>query len=252
MPDRALPPALAARMDEYGRRLPARLAEIGLLWERAQAGDAAALDALYKHAHQLNGSAGMYGYSGLGEAARALDHALVAFRAESAPLDAAWTERLGEHVAAVAGHAPAQASREAPEAPAEPPVTDPASRERAVVLVADDDAEIRRLLCLYLEQDGLVTVPASDGREALALARAHRPDVVLMDLQMPEMDGFAAIEGLRADDATHDVPVIVLTAYDETDTVLRAFSLDVSGYLTKPTEVSEVVSKVFNVLISSG
>jgi CheY-like chemotaxis protein len=240
-------------MDEYGRRLPARLSEIGLLWERAQAGDDAALDALYKHAHQLNGSAGMYGYSELGEAARALDHALVAFRAESASLDAAWTERLGEHVAAVVGHVPAQASREAPEAPAaEPPVTDPASREQAVVLVADDDVEIRRLLCLYLEQDGLVTVAASDGREALELARAHRPDVVLMDLQMPEMDGFEAIEGLRADDATRDVPVIVLTAYDETDTVLRAFSLDVSGYLTKPTEVSEVVSKVFNVLISTG
>lgn len=252
MPDRSLPPTLAARMEEYGRRLPMRLSEIEMLWERAQTGDEAALDALHTHAHKLHGSAGMYGFPRLGEAARALDLALVAYRSEGGPLDAAWTERLGEHVAAMTAHAPAQASPPAPETSlAEPPVADPASREQALVLVADDDAEIRRLLRLYLEQDGLATLAAANGREALELARAHRPDVVLMDLQMPEMDGLEAIQGLRDDDATRDVPVIVLTAYDETDTVLHAFRLDVSGYLTKPAEVSEVVSKVFNVLIST-
>jgi CheY-like chemotaxis protein len=85
----------------------------------------------------------------------------------------------------------------------------------AVVLVVDDDAEVRNLISTTLKNAGLTTAEAVNGRAALDWLAGHpRPDLVLLDLMMPEMDGFQFLEKLRDDGATIDVPVVVLTAKD--------------------------------------
>jgi CheY-like chemotaxis protein len=239
--------AIVAQTNDYARRLPDRLTDMHRLWDLARAGDDAALHALHKQAHQFRGSAGMYGFRQLGEAARALDIALSSFRSDHAPLDEAWAERLTTLMAAMTSEA------QEPLEPAEavPPPAHPASRQEALILVADDDPAIRDMLSLYLEQEGFLVVTASNGIEAVHCARKYKPDVMLLDLEMPEMKGTEVMQHLRNGTATAHIPVVVLTSHDEIDIVLQALSLDICGYLTKPTEVDAVVSKVFDVLMST-
>jgi threonine synthase len=85
------------------------------------------------------------------------------------------------------------------------------------VLVVDDDGETRQLMRRTLEGKGFTVAEASDGRQALAMARERRPSLVLLDLLMPVMDGFDTLTHLREDPRTADLPVVVLTAKDLTD-----------------------------------
>lgn len=238
--------AIVAQTSDYARRLPGRLTEMHLMWDLARGGDQEAFNALHKQAHQLRGSASMYGFSHLGEAARALDIALASFQSEYRPLTEEWIARLDECMAALTSKA-----QEPPEPIVEAPVAPPAYRQEALVLVADDDPAIRDMLSLYLEQEGFLVVTASNGVEAVDCARKYKPDVMLLDLEMPEMKGTEVMQHLRDGTATAHIPVIVLTSHDEIDIVLEALSLDICGYLTKPTEIGIVVSKVFDVLMST-
>jgi CheY-like chemotaxis protein len=86
----------------------------------------------------------------------------------------------------------------------------------ASILVVDDDPTIRNLVVTTLERDGLDFRQASDGAEALARIAERRPDVILLDLEMPGLDGFGVLDGLRRDYETRSIPVIVLTARDVT------------------------------------
>jgi CheY-like chemotaxis protein len=256
MPDTtALPNAFAVQADDYAHRLPGRLTELSLLWDLARSGDAAALNALHHQAHQLRGSAGLYGFTRLGDAACALDIALADARVDGpdALLTDARAESLDGLVAAVtaashpAGTTPASGA--SLDAGLAAPSTE--NRDDAVVLIVDDDPAIRDVLCLYLEREGFLVVTAADGAEGLACVRRHRPDVVLLDLAMPGVDGAEALRAIRTDPDLATTPVVILTASDETDTVLRVLRYEVDGYLTKPAEVSGVVSKVFGVLMAS-
>ena len=104
-------------------------------------------------------------------------------------------------------------------------LTKPIDRERLVtvlhehrrdlpVLVVDDDADVRELLRRMLESDGYAVVEAENGRAALGALRAGRPAVILLDLMMPEMDGFEFVAELRRDEAWRTIPVVVITAKD--------------------------------------
>ncbi|MEP0545567.1 MAG: response regulator [Rhodothermales bacterium] len=239
--------AAVAQTSDYARRLPSRLTEMEMLWDLARGGDDAALHTLHKQTHQLRGSAGMYGFSQLGEAARALDIALSSFRSDSAPLTEDWTERLDALMTAMT----AKAQEPPTLTESVPPASHPAHRQEALILVADDDPAIRDMLSLYLEQEGFLVVTAANGTEAIACARKHKPDVMLLDLEMPEMNGTEVMRHLRNGTSTSHIPVVVLTSHDAIDIVLEALSLDICGYLTKPTEIGTVVSKVFDVLMST-
>ena len=81
----------------------------------------------------------------------------------------------------------------------------------AVLLIADDDADVRAVLQMIFTRDGFTVVAAPDGRQALRLAQQHRPDAVLTDLDMPEMDGLSLCRALRADQRLRTVPVAVLS-----------------------------------------
>ncbi|THV29032.1 response regulator transcription factor [Glycomyces paridis] len=115
------------------------------------------------------------------------------------------------------------------------------------VLLVDDDALVRAGLSMMLDGVGDIAVvaEAGDGREALTAADAHRPDVVLMDLQMPNVDGIAATGRLRA--RPRPPEVIVLTTFDTDENVLRALRAGAAGFLLKdtpPAQIAEAVARV--------
>lgn len=113
------------------------------------------------------------------------------------------------------------------------------------ILVADDKANIRNLVRDYLEAEGFRVVIAADGREALYAARAEKPDLILLDIMMPEMSGYDFIKAYRKESAT---PIILLTAkLDETDKVL-GLELGADDYVTKPFGMKELVARINAVL----
>src|ERR687894_2300702 len=87
-----------------------------------------------------------------------------------------------------------------------------AGGEQPVVLAADDDEDILELIVFRLERSGYTVLQAHDGAEALELARSSRPDLAVLDVMMPKMDGFDLTRRLREDDATSRMPIILLTA----------------------------------------
>ena len=117
-------------------------------------------------------------------------------------------------------------------------------RPGGTVLVVDDGAMNRRVLTLALEREGHHVEEAHDGRQALELL-AHRPfDVVLLDLIMPEMDGYATLEAIKADDALRHLPVIVISGVDELDSVVRCIEMGATDYLSKPFNASLLRARV--------
>jgi DNA-binding response OmpR family regulator len=115
----------------------------------------------------------------------------------------------------------------------------------ATVLIADDEPKIVRLVAAYLEREGHRTLRASTGRQALELFRAHRPDLAVLDVMMPEIDG---IEAARAMLRETDLPVIFLTARsDEADRV-AGLELGADDYVVKPFSPRELAARVRSVL----
>lgn len=117
--------------------------------------------------------------------------------------------------------------------------------ERSVVLVVDDDQRMRRLLRLNLEQAGYHVTTTGDPKEGLTLAELEPPDLVLLDVMMPEMDGFAFLTRLRE---FSSVPVIMLTAKGEERDKVRGLELGADDYLTKPFGPAELIARVRAVL----
>ena len=114
------------------------------------------------------------------------------------------------------------------------------------VLVADDQALVRAGFVALLDaQDGITVIAEADtGTAALAAARELRPDVVLMDIRMPEMDGLAATRAIAADPALAEVRVVVLTTFELDEYVFEAMRTGASGFLVKHTEPAELVRAV--------
>jgi len=116
------------------------------------------------------------------------------------------------------------------------------------ILVVDDDADILKLARGYLEQDGFSVAEARDGPSALELIRRSRPDLVVLDLMIPGLDGFGVLRTLRADRALAPIPVILLTArLDESDKVL-GLELGADDYVTKPFSGRELAARAKAVL----
>lgn len=102
------------------------------------------------------------------------------------------------------------------------------------ILIADDKATGRELVRTVLENAGYTVVEASDGPEALRKAREASPDLIILDLHMPEIDGFGVIEQLRRDSHFAEIPVVALTASAMQGDRERAMALGFTGYITKP------------------
>jgi DNA-binding response OmpR family regulator len=112
------------------------------------------------------------------------------------------------------------------------------------VLVVDDDKHAVEILYRLLQKEGFAVLRAQSGREALAAVAAEDVDVILLDVMMPEMDGFQVCEALRAADRTRDIPVILLTAKDDMETRVLGMKLGVSEFLTKPINKRELFTRI--------
>ncbi len=117
------------------------------------------------------------------------------------------------------------------------------SDERVVLVIDDQQANVR-ILGAMLTRAGYEVVPAFSGADGLQLARTNRPDVVLLDMKMPQMDGFEVLARLREDTETADIPVIFLTADNERDNLVRAFAAGAIDYVTKPFVTEELLARV--------
>ena len=115
---------------------------------------------------------------------------------------------------------------------------------RPKVLCVDDDHDQRLLLSFLLERQGLDVRTASDGEEGVTVALEWLPDLILMDLMMPGVDGFEATERLRADQRTAQIPILALTAYGEEKMQAKAEAVGMDGFVLKtilPADLSDVL-----------
>lgn len=106
--------------------------------------------------------------------------------------------------------------------------------KRVPVLVIDDDAGLRKLVEYNLYRDGFEIHTAADGKSGIELAKKVRPEVILLDILMPEMDGLEVLSALRYEPKTANIPVFMLTSEGSIGTIDRAYEIGAAGYITKP------------------
>jgi CheY-like chemotaxis protein len=115
---------------------------------------------------------------------------------------------------------------------------------RKSVLIADDEPITRTLVRILLERDGYAVIEAANGREAVDLAVRHIPSLIVMDLNMPEMDGYEAISEIRRVKGLEATPIVVVTMADEASVAQEVLSLGADDYIMKPFEPSVLTARV--------
>ena len=118
--------------------------------------------------------------------------------------------------------------------------------DKARILVVDDEPNITELVSMALRYEGFEVDVASDGRSALARAQSFRPHLIVLDVMLPDLDGFGVLKRIRADG--HPVSVVFLTARDATEDKVNGLTLGGDDYVTKPFSVEELVARVRAVL----
>lgn len=118
-------------------------------------------------------------------------------------------------------------------------------KPKKTILVVDDEATIREVVRRYLELEGFQVYEAADGFEALDAIKAHQPDLLVLDLMLPGIDGLSLTQHLRQD---REIPIIMLTAKGEASDRIRGLDLGADDYITKPFSPQELVSRVRAVL----
>ena len=113
-----------------------------------------------------------------------------------------------------------------------------------VILIVEDDPKSLTLTRDLLQVSGYTTIEATDGKQGIELAKRSRPDLILIDAQMPVMDGLEATKILKADAPTSNIPIIVLTAYAMKGDKERILEVGCDGYLAKPIDIQELLKTV--------
>jgi len=126
--------------------------------------------------------------------------------------------------------------------------SDEAQTDGARILVVDDEDSITQLLCTALRYEGFETASAASGREALDTAATFRPDLVLLDVMLPDLDGFEVHRRLTGTSTAERLPVVFLTARRETDDRIRGLTIGADDYVTKPFSLEELIARVRAVL----
>ena len=112
---------------------------------------------------------------------------------------------------------------------------------KRTILIAEDEADIRNILRLYLEGEGFQVVEAADGEQALDAARKHSPDLAILDVMMPKLDGLAVTRALRQQS---DIPILILSAKGQDNDKILGLNLGADDYIVKPFNALEVVARV--------
>ena len=121
-------------------------------------------------------------------------------------------------------------------------------RARPVVLIAEDQQELRQLYAQQLVISGFDVIEAANGAEAIDLTSLNLPDVILMDLSMPVVDGWEATKRLRADERTAHIPVVALTAHDGSGELQRATTAGCNWFVPKPCPPDALITEVRRIL----
>ncbi len=113
-----------------------------------------------------------------------------------------------------------------------------------VILIVEDEPKNLKLVRDLLQVSGYKTIEATDGKQGIELAKARKPDLILMDIMMPKMDGLEAARILKADAITRNIPVVALTSYVMKGDKERILQAGCDGYIAKPIDIQELLEKV--------
>lgn len=113
-----------------------------------------------------------------------------------------------------------------------------------VILIVEDEPKNLKLIRDLLQVSGYITLEATDGKQGVALAKHNKPDLILMDIQMPVMDGIEATRILKTDDETKAIPIIALTSYAMKGDEEKIWESGCDGYMAKPLDVKEFLREV--------
>jgi len=119
--------------------------------------------------------------------------------------------------------------------------------DKKKILIADDETGIRLTVGRILDKD-YVVLEATNGEEAVEIAKVQKPDLILMDLIMPKMDGYAACSQIKTDEATKGIPVVILTAVGNELNKKFATEMGAEGYITKPFNIQELMDVITPIL----
>ena len=115
--------------------------------------------------------------------------------------------------------------------------------DKKKILIADDETCLRQTVGRILDKD-YVVLEAANGEEAVEIAKGQKPDLILMDLIMPKMDGYAACSQIKADEATKGIPVVILTAVGHEFNKKFATEMGAEGYITKPFNIQDLLDVI--------
>lgn len=111
------------------------------------------------------------------------------------------------------------------------------------ILVVEDEATLQRSLVEFLTEENFSVISASDGEKGLELAKAEKPDLVILDIILPKMDGYEVLSGIKKDEKTKNIPVILLTNLESAEDIQKAFERGATTYLVKSDYKLEDVAK---------
>ncbi|MFQ5568726.1 MAG: PleD family two-component system response regulator [Rhodothermales bacterium] len=239
----------------YVEKLPQEAGALEGLWLQAVNDaffDQGALRDMHLVAHSMSGSGATYGLAHVSEAFARLEEILQEISdqgEEPTPEQKEYVEALLEELketalAEVNRLETSDANARLPSGKEDRPAV---SRRPAhpLVLIVDDTEAVRRRLHIGFEAGGFRVIEAEDGRQALEHARTHKPDLIMLDVRMPQMDGFEAQRRLREEEALKDIPILFLTSTRTVnlDEIQTALSYGVEGYISKTTPLAQIVEK---------
>ncbi|MCC6442676.1 MAG: response regulator [Armatimonadetes bacterium] len=120
------------------------------------------------------------------------------------------------------------------------------------VLVVDDEPDVVEMVSFRLRKEGYEVISAHDGPSGVAVALAKLPDLIILDVMMPGIDGFQVFDRLKADQRTANIPVVMLTAKADSPSVAKGWMQGVDSYITKPFDVEDLVKSIKGVLAFYG
>src|SRR5258706_3464804 len=175
----------------------------------------------------------------------------IMFQERFCPIISFMEEKNPLATTALPGVEPSEAPDRAADSVGIGPGTELPPVERTVILVVDDAADNVAVLSLDLQQIGYRVVTATNGEEAVSVAAAILPNLILMDISMPRLDGLGATRRIRELDPLREVPIIALTAFDTEGFKRAAYDAGVSGYLTKPIDFARMHQLIGRLLAGS-
>jgi CheY-like chemotaxis protein len=116
------------------------------------------------------------------------------------------------------------------------------------ILLADDEEDIKTVVTMFLQSEGYEVATAFDGLDALEKIRSEKPDLILLDIMMPVLDGYEVCKRLKADPQTANIPIVMLSAAAHTTSISRALSAGAVDYIVKPFEPEKLVERIQQVL----